>query len=125
MTALPMSARLAITEERYQEDKAAGHTINILDEPTIFKGGYKHFKLVENRYPYDAIFKTHHMLVAKRLGANEKNFTVEEQRELAAIEFAEFYKYSCVITNYKAKSIKDVWHIHLGIYHGERPEWLS
>lgn len=120
-----MSARLAATEQRYQDDKAAGRTISLLDEPAIFKGGYKHFKIIDNRYPYDGIFKTHHMLVCKRPGANPSNFTAEEQRELAAIEFAEFYKYSCVITNYRAKSITDIWHVHLANYLDERPAWLA
>lgn len=120
-----MSCRLAATEQRYQDDKAAGRTLPLLEEPAIFKGNHTHFKIIENRYPYDAVFKTHHMLVAKRQGANPDNFTVEELREYKAIEFAEFFKYSCVITNYAAKSIKDVWHIHLGTYLDERPGWLS
>lgn len=125
MDELPMSARLAKTEQRYQNDKAAGRTINLLDERPIFKGGYTYFKIIDNRYPYDAILQTHHMLIANRPGANPDNFTVEEQREFKAIEFSEFYKYSFVQTNYKARSIADIWHIHLGIYLDVRPAWLG
>ena len=122
---LPMSCRLAKTEQRYQDDKKAGRTIGLLQEPAIYRGNHQHFKIIENRYPYDAVFKVHHMLVAKRPGANPDNFTPEELREYKAIEFAEFFKYSCVITNYKAKSIADIWHVHLGTYLDERPAYLQ
>ncbi len=125
MIDLPMSARLPKTEQRYQDDKAAGRTVDLLDVPPIFKGNHKHFKIVENHYPYDAIFETHHMLVCKRRGGKPQNFTVEEKREFQAIMFSETYKYSCVIENFKARSVMDIWHIHLATYYTGRPEWLQ
>jgi hypothetical protein len=124
LTDLPMSARLPQTERRYQDDKAAGRIISLIDERPIFKGNHTYFKIIENRYPYDAIFKLHHMLVCKRPGATHDNFTVEEKRELEAIRFAEFFKYGSVIENFKAKSISDIWHIHLVSYYDTRPSWL-
>lgn len=121
---LPMSARTAATEQRYQDDKANGRTIGIVHEPAMFKGGFKYFKIIENRYPYDAIFGTHHILVIRRQCANEADFTVEERRELQAIKFAEFYKYHTIMENYRAKSVSGVWHLHLCNYLPHRPVWL-
>lgn len=124
MLDLPMSLRLPQTEKQYQEDKAANKTIRLIDEPAIFKGGRKYFKIIENRYPYDLVFETHHMIVCKREGAKPSNFTVEEKRELEAIMFAYAHQYSCVIENFAARSVVDIWHVHLGKYYKERPQWL-
>lgn len=120
---LPMSLRLFKTEIQYQKDRQKGNTRDLLDEPILTQ--YKYFRLIDNRYPYDAIFQVHHMLIPNRLvGASDK-FTREEKTELEELRKTLFTKYSTVIENYIARTNTALWHIHLGKYYNERQPWLN
>jgi hypothetical protein len=123
MTALPMSPRLAPTEQRYKNAKEGGQTISLLDETPI--KDFKYFKIIENSFPYDAIAKTHHMLVIKRECSTVSVMTQAEKDELEDIKISEFTNYHCIIENYQARSITAIWHVHLVDYLDNRPEWLS
>lgn len=118
-----MSPRLAATEQRYQDDKLAGRTVSLLDEPPL--QDFKYFKIIDNKYPYDAVARTHLMLTIKRQCQSTDDMTPEELQELNFIKRSEFGKYHSVIENYQAKSVTAIWHVHLVNYLDQRPEWLS
>lgn len=123
MTSLPMSPRLATTELEYLNDKINNKTISLLDENPL--KDYKYFKIIENSYPYDAIAKTHRMLVIKRECGTVDAMTPDELLELEEIKRSEFGNYDSIIENYQARSVTAIWHVHLVNYLDERPEWLS
>ena len=60
---LDPSERTRATQRKYQEDKEAGKLIGLENEPPIME--YDHWKLIVNRYPYDEVWMTSMLLVAK------------------------------------------------------------
>jgi hypothetical protein len=66
---LDPSERTRATQRQYQEDKEAGKLVGLENEPPIQQ--YKYWKLVVNRYPYDAVWRTSMLLVYKDISAWE------------------------------------------------------
>lgn len=114
---LPMSARKAESEQFYQDAKLSGKTMPLELEPAIKK--WDHWRLVENRLPYDMIYAVHHMLMPKRAGVTDRwHLNEDEKHELEMIlrEFV-YPEYDMWFENCpKRRSVASMYHIHLGTY---------
>lgn len=119
---LPMSLRSYKSEMTYQLAKKDGRTIPLELEPALQI--WDHWRLVQNRFPYDNAFKIHHMLLPKRAGIRERWDLNEEEKA----EFEKLLK-EFVYPNYNTwfencpsrRSVPSIYHIHLGVYLEERP----
>lgn len=113
---LPMSLRTTDSELAYQNAKKDGLLNPLLAEPALKE--FTHWRLIENRYPYNIIFSKHHMLVPKREAANYDNLKTLERIELR--EIIDTYcqdHYDLVFENMsKQRSVKAVYHLHLASY---------
>lgn len=110
---IPTSLRRTATEMRYQEDKLNGGTKPLLEEPAIKE--WEHWRLIDNRYPYDAVFSKHHMLVP----LNGADFTSPELWGILG-ELENDYDFWFVNFAHR-QSIKNLLHIHL-VTHKPREE---
>jgi hypothetical protein len=76
---------------------------------------YTHWKLIENKFPYDVIAREHHMLVPLR-HATEHDLLPEELAELKAIKYRddvqEVYD-SFIEGTSRTRSIPAHYHLHL------------
>lgn len=110
---IPTSLRKTSTEARYQKDKLDGKTVQLLEEPAIIER--YGWRLIANRYPYDAVFGKHDMLIPV-LGQTE----IDDNCHKLLAELAEGYDFWFV--NFKHRqSIKNLLHIHL-VKHKPREE---
>lgn len=116
-----MSLRTAEAEQAYQDAKVAKKTIPLELEPALKK--WEHWRLIDNRFPYDSCFKTHHMLLPKRAGITDRwHLNDEEKHELEIIlkEFV-YPEYDLWFENCpKRRSVTVMYHLHLGTYKEER-----
>jgi hypothetical protein len=112
---VPTSLRTYDTEVRYQLDKAEGKTRPLEEEPSI--QDWERWRLIDNSYPYDAVFEKHHMLIPTE-GYRQ---TVKDD-DLHAIleELAPEYDFWFVNFPHR-QSIKNLLHIHL-VKHKSREE---
>lgn len=118
---LPVSLRTDRDELQYAVAKSIkGATKPFLEEERLKE--WKHWILIENRFPYSAVFKVHHLLVPKRIvGGDELN--QKEIKELFLITRELEEKYDCQLINFKSKqSIVNHFHIHLLTYKDRRKE---
>lgn len=86
---------------------------------------FTHWLIIENRFPYDRMARTNHILVAKRLFAHLHEATSEEHTEYKKIlqQLAEEGLYDALIENFpKVKSVKKNAHVHLVQWHNTNPE---
>jgi hypothetical protein len=111
--------RTAVSEARYQEARECDELRPlILEEPIVL---FKHWMLVENRFPYDMAFATHHLLLPKRVFANATDMYLTEHLELQHIKDEWAGGYDCIMENIgKTRSVKDHYHLHLLKYHPSR-----
>lgn len=74
---------------------------------------FKHWKIVENQYPYDDVAIISHILTTKN-HKRENDFSEKERVELIKIkrEFAEKYDMT-IENNQKNQSIPQHYHLHL------------
>ena len=77
---LPMSLRTAAGELKYQDAKTAGNTVLLRDVKPILQ--WDHWILINNDYPYDMCFKTHHMLIPRRNFSKRSEMNLDELEEL-------------------------------------------
>lgn len=117
-----VTTRSAATEARYEADLVAGRTRPLKDIPSIQE--WPHWRLVENDYPGDMLYKIHHMLVAKEKVAERFDLSKPAQKELELIlEYFVYPKYSCVIENCpKYRTVPEVYHLHLVKFYDSREE---
>ncbi len=75
---------------------------------------FKHWKIMENNFPYDIIATTHNMVVPLR-HVREDELNSEEMEELLKIKNEVLHKeYDFFIeATYKIKSIPNHYHLHL------------
>lgn len=109
---LPPSERTRKTEARYQADKLAGNTVNLLDEEAI-ESISPNWTRIANRYPYDASWRSSELLVFSRACA-WTDLTDEEKLELANVipkllEDNDAIKFNGVAL----QSVRTIPHIHL------------
>lgn len=117
---LPVSLRTHKDEANYLRAKKAGIARKPLYKETPIKT-WNNWVLINNEFPYNAVFDTHHMLVPKRCSVPKEKLLKEERNELEDIldELSEVY--DCYMVNYpKKQSIKTHYHIHLLIYKTDR-----
>ena len=119
-SAVPVSLRTRIGEIVYAEAKKIGASKPLSEESRIKE--WHHWALIDNAFPYNAAFKTHHMLIPKRVTTQE-NLKSEELQELRNILDELSDQYDCHMTNFsKKQSIKSHYHIHLLTYKDSRSD---
>lgn len=74
---------------------------------------YKHWKIIENNYPYDNVAQVHHMLVPKRHIPFTHSFEKEEETELWLIKYMinKTTDYDCILENF-AHGQSQPGHVH-------------
>lgn len=117
----PVSLRTVNDELKYAKAKSKGMAIKpLLEEDRLME--WKYWVLIENEFPYSAAFKTHHMLIPKRV-VDDKNLSINERIEMDAILNDLSETYDCVLVNFRKKqSIRDHFHMHLLCYKDKRKE---
>ncbi len=93
-------------------------SFNFKNEITVKE--FEHWLIIENRFPYDRMARTNHMLVAKRPYAHLHEGTKEEQVEYKDIlrQLTDEAFYDALIENFpKVKSVKQNAHVHLVQWH--------
>jgi hypothetical protein len=119
---IPMSLRTAAGEQSYQDSKTSGNTMPLELEPSLRQ--WKHWRLIDNRFPYTVAFKEHHMLVPKRGVADRWELSADEKAEFEVILKEYVYPtYDLWFENCpKRRSIRSFYHIHLASYHDNREQ---
>lgn len=93
----------------------------LIDEPQIKE--WEYWALINNDYPYDAVYRTSHMLIPKRV-ATKKDLSKTELNELNQIIEELSDKYDCYLVNFANKqSIKNHFHVHLLVYYDNRKDF--
>lgn len=120
---LPVSLRSRRDELAYRTAKSLGINKELIDEPRIRE--WKHWAIIPNDYPYSYAFRTHHMLIPKRV-VMEDDLSKEEENELKAILKEIRDDYDCRLINTPRKQTKlNHFHIHLLIYKENRDDLLT
>lgn len=120
-----MNRRTLETQKRYDDDRKKGETIITTDE----SGNryldwtqeqpireYEHWVIIPNRYPYDAIFVQHDLLIPKRHFSFIREATNEERHEYYRIkkELDGEGVYESIIENFSnSRSVQKHFHAHL------------
>jgi len=87
------------------------------EDPGVLIREYRHWVIRENRFPYDAIFDKHHMLIPKRTFSHSRNMTENERREFEKILDEISEEYDGVLENFNhARSVPAHFHPHLFRY---------
>lgn len=119
---LPMSLRRRKSEARYQHAKIKGDTVPLQEERSI--RDFKYWRLIDNRFPYDAAYTTSHMLVPKRVVPTYSKLKWRERRELRKLIDTELTFYHQVIENMSnTRSVLVIYHLHLVIFHKSRKDF--
>ncbi len=111
-----MSLRTPEMVQKYADYKAQGGLDNgcrLCETEPLKK--FKYWKITGNKFPFDKVAKTHHMLLPLR-HTKEIDFTEEERQELLEIKHSEDIQneYEFLIeATHKIKSIPAHFHIHL------------
>ena len=104
-------------EARYRAHQDGTHIIRDDDRELI--KDFTHWKIVENKFPYDAIFSLHHMIVSKRIFVDMADATDAERAELEIIlkDLATEAMYDGTLENFpKGRSKPKHYHIHLFVW---------
>lgn len=120
---VPVSLRTFKDELRYEKTKQTrkNNSKTVLQEETSIREWDK-WKLIHNEFPYSSAFKTHHMLLPKRV-VSQENLTQQEKNDLEVILKELSQSYDCQLINFsKKQSIKQHFHIHLLVYKDYRTE---
>lgn len=117
---VPVSLRTTRDELNYAKTKQVKRRKTLLDDPRLRE--WEHWALIENEFPYTAVFKVHHLLIPKRI-VDKDNLTDEESEELMLILDKMNEEYDCLLVNYEKKqSIRNHFHVHLLIYKDNRKD---
>jgi hypothetical protein len=114
---LPMSARTAESEQAYQDAKVTGKTMPLELEPSLKQ--WVHWRMIDNRFPYDMIFSVHRMLLPKRAGVSDRWHLNKDEKEELEVILKEFVypEFDMWFENCpKRRSVASMYHIHLGTY---------
>jgi hypothetical protein len=108
---LGKSDRTPETQAMYQHDVDNSLTRSLLDEPPIM--GYEHWRLIVNRYPYDARWCTSMMLVLNR-ESSWSHLSMDEVRELHTLKCQFKTVFDKIEENGQTMtSVPTIPHIHL------------
>lgn len=109
---LPKSLRTRKTEAIYQQAKL-DKTLRPLETENRLKE-WKYWFLIENRFPYDDVFETSHMLVLSREAASIYELTTSETHELLQIRSTLGEDYDAIMDNLPhRRSVPVRYHVHL------------
>jgi diadenosine tetraphosphate (Ap4A) HIT family hydrolase len=110
------------SELKYRQAKADKNLKDLHKEEPIKTFNY--WKLVVNRFPYDIAYSVHHLLIPIRTFAEYTDMTLQEEAELNELRANYFpYEYHVVFENTKnARSVRELFHLHLAKYHKKRSE---
>lgn len=121
---IPLSLRTSESEHKYQLDKQSGKTTPLKDVPSITD--YKYWRLINNDYGSDMVYKTSHMLITKRKVGCWQHLNQDEIDELWFLidKVEKDAIYDVIQLNPpKRRSVPDHFHIHLQIYHDSREDF--
>lgn len=109
------SLRTPKSERTYREharNRSADAECPLCSEPTLVE--FTHWRILNNKFPYDLIAQTHHMLVTKR-HVSDANLSVEERDELLQIKMLPaIQEYHWIIEpTFRNKTIPQHTHLHL------------
>ena len=109
---LPKSLRTRATEALYQQAKLEGTLRPLETEPRLKE--WKHWFLIENRFPYDEVFSVSHMLVLGREAGAVHDITFMEAHELMKIRREFRDEYDAIMDNFPhRRSVPIRYHVHL------------
>lgn len=109
------------SETDYAQAKVDGKLRRLSEEKTLKDFGL--WRIIDNRFPYDVAFQTHHLLLPVRVVANEGDLTFDEVVELADIKRWAQRNYDLLLENLsRGRSIKDHYHLHLLMYKDARED---
>lgn len=120
---LPMSLRTKKGERAYQLAKVTGGTIPLQEEESIYE--FKHWRVIDNRFPYDSAYLICEMLIPKRVVPSYSDLRWYERRELRKI----IDKYcanlhSQVVENMTpTRSVHNIYHLHLLKFRSDRKDF--
>ncbi len=99
---------------RYRAERDNSDTID--DLQTIHRE-FTYWRIIENKFPYDAVFKTHHLLLSKRHFSNLSAATPAELDEIQTIKamLAEEQAYDGILENLSS-NISKPGHCHLHLF---------
>ncbi len=106
-------------EMRAKYDAHMSGTEIIPDDPDELIKDFVHWKIIKNKFPYDAIFSTHHMIVSKRIFSSTEEATAEETAEYLEIkqQLNNEGFYDLLLENFhKNQSKPKHCHIHLLVW---------
>lgn len=107
-----MTMRTEATEALYQEAKVSKILKSLTEEPAINE--WKHWRLIDNRFPHDRHHDRHHLLVNTRGAAQFWELTPAAMTELQDILHNLNGQYDVVKYNFPAiQSVPTVCHLHL------------
>lgn len=113
---IPNSMRTLELETKYQEDKQNGKTKDLLDEPAIKE--WNGWRLIENAYPYDLIFKKHHMLIPTNEATQASRLHSSGLHRILKNLSSDYDLWFVNMPH--RRSIKGLFHIHLVSYKDRR-----
>lgn len=110
------SLRYPETEELYQREREAGLLKLLSEEPALYE--WEYWRLITNRFPYDSIFKTHHMLIPKRDLTEAWQLDPAERHEFnQLLQYFIHPTYHMWFVNCPGRrSMPTLYHVHLGIF---------
>lgn len=115
-------ARYRAFKKTHEHDTARLESFDFSYETIIRE--FKLWCIIENRFPYDKMTHTNHMLVSKRPTESYYQANTQEQEEYHTIIqlLAQEGFYDAMIENFpKVKSVKKFAHIHLVKWHNTTP----
>lgn len=119
---LPMSLRSAKGEQFYQTAKNQRRLTPLYQEDVIKE--WIHWRLINNRFPYDMCFTTCHMLLPVEYVADYDLLSESAKRELR--EIITYYcqdNYDVVFENMNSRrSVKNHYHLHCATYVTDRKD---
>ena len=121
---LPMSLRTARSEQAYFVAKQQGMLKQLYEEPTLVS--FKYWRIIANNFPYDAAYKTSHMLVPRRLISTYDRLTWRERREMRKIidSYCQEHYHQVVENMFSKRSVLVLYHIHLLCFVDTREEFV-
>jgi len=116
----PMSLRTISGEMNYSLAKKSDRLVPLTEEPALKT--WRHWRLIENAFPYDIAFKVHHLLMPVHVIAKNQ-LNDAEKDELEVILDSLSSDYDCYLENFASKqSIKNHYHLHLLTYKDDRTD---
>ena len=105
-------------KKKHAKDTKRLHVFDLSEEKIIKE--FKHWVIIENRFPYDEMVATNHMLVSRRPIASHYESNEDEQAEYHTIiqTLCKEGFYDALIENFpKVRSVTKFAHTHLIVWH--------